>query len=100
MRSLLSGLRLVQDVAWVTQLQHAGSNTFSNLLNTTAREGKVIGGVIEHLFAMIVPVAQDDAPLAVDQDTVGPVELPAATAITANGPNVGSVAVKGSTCTR
>jgi hypothetical protein len=49
MRSLLLALHLVQDVAWVMQLQHAGSNMFSNLLNTTAREGKVRGGVIEAL---------------------------------------------------
>jgi hypothetical protein len=42
---------------------------------------------------MIAPLAHDDAPLAVDQNAVGPVELPVSTAFAADGSYVAAVAV-------
>ena len=43
--------------------------------------------------AVIVAVAYDNAPLAVDQNAVGIVELPISTAIAADGSHVAAVAV-------
>ena len=42
---------------------------------------------------MIIGVAHDDAPLAVDQNTVGMVKLPVFTAMAADGSHVAAVAV-------
>ncbi len=51
------------------------------------------GFSLQHMYAMIEGVAHDDAPLAVDQNAVGKVELPVSTAFAADGSYVASVAV-------
>ncbi len=43
---------------------------------------------------MIVDLTHDDAPLAVDQNAVRPVELPVSTAFAADGSHVAAVAVE------
>ncbi len=48
---------------------------------------------LQHLHAVIVAVAHDDAALAVDQNAAGTVELPISTAKAANGSYVAAVAV-------
>jgi len=63
----------------------------SNLLSAqSAGEGACS---LQHLYAMIEILAHDDAPLAVDQNSVGSVELPVSTAFTADGSYVAAVAV-------
>ena len=63
----------------------------SNLLRAqSAAEG---GGSLQHLYAMIEGVAHDDAPLAVDQNAEGIVELHVSTAFAADGSYVAAVAV-------
>ena len=63
----------------------------SNLLSAqSAGEG---GGSLQHLYAMIQGVTHDDAPLAVDQNTVGSVELPVSKAFAADASYVAAVAV-------
>ena len=42
---------------------------------------------------MIAVIAHDDAPLAVDQNTIGTAELPVSTAMAADGSHVAAVAV-------
>ena len=62
----------------------------SNLLRAqSAGEG---GGSLQHLYAMIEGVAHDDAPLAIDQNAVGILELPISTASAADGSYVAAVA--------
>jgi hypothetical protein len=51
------------------------------------------GGSLQHLYAVIAPVAHDDAALAVDQNAVGTAELPISTAFAADGAYVAAVAV-------
>ena len=51
------------------------------------------GCSLQHLYAMIAVLAHDDAPLAVDQNAVGNVELPVSTASAADGSYVAAVAV-------
>jgi hypothetical protein len=48
---------------------------------------------LQQLHAVIAEVAHDDAPLAVDQNTVGTVELPVSPAEAADGSHVAAVAV-------
>ena len=51
------------------------------------------GCSLQHLYAIIAELAHDDAPLAVDQNAVGIVELPVSTASAADGSYVAAVAV-------
>ena len=63
----------------------------SNLLRAQSEaEG---GGSLQHLYAIVEGVDHDDAPLAVDQNAVGKVELPVSTAFLADGSYVATVAV-------
>ena len=48
---------------------------------------------LQQLYAVIIGVAHDDAPLAVDQNTEGQLELPVSTAMAAHGSHVAAVAV-------
>ena len=48
---------------------------------------------MQQLYAVIAEVAHDDAPLAVDQNTEGQLELPVSTAMAADGSQVAAVAV-------
>ena len=48
---------------------------------------------LQHLYAVIVAVAHDDAALAVDQNAAGTDELPISTATAANSSYVAAVAV-------
>ena len=48
---------------------------------------------LQQLYAVIVGVAHDDAPLAVDQNAIGIAELPVSTAFAADGSHVAAVAV-------
>jgi hypothetical protein len=66
------------------------------------REGQHIGGwrwggeggcSLQHLYAVILAIAHDDAALAVDQNAVGTVELPISTALAADGSHVAAVTV-------
>ena len=63
----------------------------SNLLRAqSAGEG---GCSLQHVYAIVAVLAHDDAPLAVDQNAVGNVELPVSTALAADGSYVAAVAV-------
>ena len=59
----------------------------------TERKEQDSGISLQHLYAVIAHVAHDDAPLAVDQNAVGILELPMSTASAANGSHVAAVAV-------
>ena len=48
---------------------------------------------LQQLYALIMGVAHDDVPLAVDQNAVGMVKLPVFTAFAADGSHVAAVAV-------
>ena len=48
---------------------------------------------MQHLYAVVAAVAHDDAPLAVNCNAVGTVELPISTTLAAKGSNVAAVAV-------
>ena len=48
---------------------------------------------MQHLYAVVAAVAHDDAPLAVNCNAVGTVELPIAATLAAKGSNVAAVAV-------
>ena len=48
---------------------------------------------MQHLYAVVAAVAHDDAPLAVNCNAVGTVELPISTTFAAKGSNVAAVAV-------
>ena len=48
---------------------------------------------LQQLYAVIIGVAHDDAPLAVDQNAIGMAELPVSTAKAADGSYVAAVAV-------
>ena len=64
----------------------------SNLLHAKARERG--GASLQHLYVVVVAVAHDDAPLAVNCNAVGIAELPISSTIAATkGSNVAAVAV-------
>ena len=48
---------------------------------------------MQHLYAVVAEVAHDDAPLAINCNAVGTVELPISTTFAAKGSNVAAVAV-------
>ena len=48
---------------------------------------------LQHLYAMIAAVAHYDAPLAVNHNTPGTVELPISTTFTADGSNVTAIGI-------
>ncbi len=48
---------------------------------------------LQHLYAMIASVAHYDAPLAVNHNTPGTVELPISTTFATDGSNVAAIAV-------
>ena len=62
-----------------------------NLLRASGGTGG--GGSLQHLYAVIVAVAHDEAALAVDQNAPGIQELPIPTAWSANGSYMAAVAV-------
>jgi hypothetical protein len=63
-----------------------------NLLHAKARESG--GASLQHLYAVVAQVAHDDAPLAVNCNAVGTVELPISSTFAATkGSNVAAVAV-------
>ncbi len=53
----------------------------------------VIAVSLQQLQAVIAEVARDDAPLAVDQNSIGKYELPVSAAFAADGSHVAAVAV-------
>ena len=64
----------------------------SNLLHAKVRERG--GASLQHLYAVVPAVAHDDAPLAVNCNAVGTVELPISTTLAAaKGSNVAAVTV-------
>ncbi len=68
----------------------------SNLLHAKARERG--GASLQHLYAVVVAVAHDNAPFAVNRNAIRPVELPIVTTITATkGSNVAAVDISQNT---
>jgi hypothetical protein len=62
----------------------------SNLLIAKGRRG---GMSLQHLYAMVAAVAHYDAPLAVNHNAVGMIELPISTTFTADGSNATAIGI-------
>jgi hypothetical protein len=65
----------------------------AGLVKFTERKARDGACSLQHLYAIVEAVADDDAALAVDQNVIGPIELPISTALAADGSHVAAVAV-------
>jgi hypothetical protein len=77
---------------WQSNSKHHGKK--KDLLNDEHENSTKTRRVsLQQLYAVIVGVTHDDAPLAVEQNTIGIAELPVSTAFAADGSYVAAVAV-------
>ncbi len=65
----------------------------AGLVTFTERKARDGACSLQHLYAMIEQVADNDAPLAVNQNAIGTIELPISSAWAADGSHVAAVAV-------